>query len=187
MRKGVVTGIPEETLHFLTTVQQKSGAVDRMELMAQVCNELENQWPDEEDLEFHSNRLCLATTTDILAAIDLIQKQKHESFQEVLSGANQMIEQTPALKREKGTITDGALGIVNAIVLQTHSTDRSYLVEKICEELSARYHKNNLEYHLTQMNLLSKQDILRVIDIYFIMRRVFPEMSFKKIKPLKVG
>lgn len=77
----------------------------------------------------------------------------------------------------KNAITDGAMRIVREVVLRTHTTDRFQLLSAICEDLEGRYAGETFDYHVAQMNLKTTADILRAIDVYFIMKEFYPELD----------
>lgn len=75
-------------------------------------------------------------------------------------------------------VTEGALRIIETIIKRENSHDRRFLLEKVCEELEAKYVGESLEYHLSQMNINTTTDILHAIDIFFVMEKMFPDTTF---------
>lgn len=82
-------------------------------------------------------------------------------------------------------LTDGAMSLIEDVVLERQTTDRRKICEAVCEKLEEKYGGDALEAHLIHMNLATTSDILRAIDIYFIIRADFPDYSFRRGKAKK--
>lgn len=76
-------------------------------------------------------------------------------------------------------LTDGAMMLIDEIVQDDRVTEREKILEAVCKKLEDRYGGDALEAHLAHMNLPTTFDILRAIDIYFIIREEFPDYSFR--------
>ena len=83
------------------------------------------------------------------------------------------------------TLTDGAMCLIEDIVQEKKTTDRKAICAGVCAKLEERYGGDALEFHLEHMHLATTAEILRAIDIYFIMRSEFPDYSFRRGKGKK--
>lgn len=79
-------------------------------------------------------------------------------------------------------VTEGAMRIVEEVVSKTDNHDRSFLLAKVCDELEERYAGDSLEYHLSQMHIDTTSDILHAIDMFFVMKEMFPDSTFMREK-----
>lgn len=79
-------------------------------------------------------------------------------------------------------LTDGAMSLIDDIVQEAKITDRNAICAAVCEKLEERYGGSALEAHLEHMHLTTTAEILRAIDIYFIIRSEFPDYSLNKGK-----
>lgn len=76
------------------------------------------------------------------------------------------------------TLTDGAMSLIESVVREQNTTDRTTICTEVCAKLEERFGGDALESHLKHMHLTTTADILRAIDIYFILRAEFPDYSF---------
>lgn len=79
------------------------------------------------------------------------------------------------------TITDGAMCLIENVVVKNNLTekDRMQILDAVCNVLEEKYQGDAMEFHLKRMHLSTTAEILRTIDIYFIMRDEFPDYSFR--------
>lgn len=82
-------------------------------------------------------------------------------------------------KKNDFVLTDGAMCLIEDIVQRKHLTDRLQILEAVCEALEERYNGDAMEFHLEHMHLSTTSEILRAIDVYFVMREEFPDYSFR--------
>lgn len=83
-------------------------------------------------------------------------------------------------------LTEGALALIEEVVERTKVTDEKQLIGIVCEELERRFSSGNekrddgYEYHLSQMHLETTSDVARTISCYFISKKMFPKITFRK-------
>lgn len=83
-------------------------------------------------------------------------------------------------------LTEGALALVEEVVERTKVTDEKELVGIVCAELERRFSNGKAkkdegyEYHLSQMHLETTSAVARTISCYFISKKMFPKISFRK-------
>lgn len=77
--------------------------------------------------------------------------------------------------------SEGALSIVESVVKRTHLSDPSKLLPEVCDELVRLYPGSILEYRTHQMNMRTTNDVTRIIEYYFISKRLFPDREYTKI------
>lgn len=76
-------------------------------------------------------------------------------------------------------ISDIALFLVDNIVTKTKVTNRYNIMSHVCEILEYRFGDGEkLEQKLDQLNLATTKDVLHVIDIYFTMKKLYPDTVF---------
>lgn len=85
--------------------------------------------------------------------------------------------------QEKGDMSSGisdiALFLVDNIVTKTKVTNRYNIMSHVCEILEYRFGDGEkLEQKLDQLNLATTKDVLHVIDIYFTMKKLYPDTVF---------
>ena len=89
-------------------------------------------------------------------------------------------------ERNEIVLTEGALALVEEIVERTKVTDEQQLIGMVCEELERRFSSGNskrdesYEYHLSQMHLETTSDVARAISCFFISKKLFPKINFRK-------
>ena len=77
-------------------------------------------------------------------------------------------------------ITDGAMRLVEEMAKKHNTKDRHEILEYVCAEMERRYPGSSLEYHLEQMKIESIGDILDVIDVYLILAKIDPSITFMR-------
>lgn len=76
-------------------------------------------------------------------------------------------------------VTDTALFIIDNVVKKHKITDRFDIMSAVCDTLERKFGESErLENNLDKLNLRTTKDILHAIDIYFVMRRLYPETVY---------
>lgn len=84
-------------------------------------------------------------------------------------------------KSEMGSteVTDTALFIIDSVVRKRHVTDRFDIVSAVCDVMEKKFGESErLERNLDKFNLRTTKDILHAIDIYFVMRKLYPDTVY---------
>ena len=77
------------------------------------------------------------------------------------------------------SISDITLFVIDNIVKRTRITDRYDVMEHVCDVLEHRFGTGEkLEQNLEKLNLSTTKDVLNAIDIYFVMKQLYPDTVF---------
>lgn len=77
-------------------------------------------------------------------------------------------------------LTDGAMRLIEDVVKEKELTDRMDILDAVCDVLEQKYQGESFESHLNRMHMSTTNEILRAIDIYFIIRADFPAYNFHR-------
>lgn len=78
-------------------------------------------------------------------------------------------------------VSDVALFLIDSIVTKSNIKDRYDVMSEICEVLERKYGDGPaLEKGLRKLNMQTTDKILHAIDLYFIMRKLYPSMNFRR-------
>lgn len=81
--------------------------------------------------------------------------------------------------RSGTTVSDTALFLIDVAVREKKITDRFDIVSEVSNMLEARFgDTDKLEVNLEKLNMRTTKDILHAIDLYFIMRELYPDTVF---------
>ena len=76
-------------------------------------------------------------------------------------------------------ISDITLFVIDNIVKKTHITNRYDVMSHVCEIMEHRFGDGDrLEQNLDRLNLKTTKDVLYAVDIYFIMKKLYPDTVF---------
>jgi len=81
--------------------------------------------------------------------------------------------------RSGTTVSDTALFLIDVAVREKKITDRFDIVSEVSNMLETRFgDTDKLEVNLEKLNMRTTKDILHAIDLYFIMRELYPDTVF---------
>lgn len=126
----------------------------------------------EQTLDEKLKELKLETTEEMRATVDtyfmLRTKHPHMAFHNEF------------LPRVGSNVTDNTLFLIDNIVKKTRITDKYGIVDAVCKAIETKFGDNErrLNEGLSKMNLRTTNDILHAVDIYFIMRKLYPDAVF---------
>lgn len=170
-----------QTIICIDKVAQRHGSVDRTALAMEFYKELAKEYKGDA-LPVRMRELRVDTSEKLLAAVDVYMRLKQQSPEAVFYIAPEPKEE-PSRGREcrfsDSEINDIVLFVIDNIVTKTNNTDRYDVMSHVCEVMEHRFGAGTrLEYNLEKLNLKTTKDVLRAIDIYFIMKKLFPDTVF---------
>lgn len=81
------------------------------------------------------------------------------------------------------SINDTTLFVIDNVVKRTRVTDRYDVMEHMCDVLERRFGSGTkLEENLAKMHLATTKDVLNAIDIYFVMKDLYPDTIFGRAR-----
>jgi len=162
--------VSPEAICLMDDIMGHRPAVSRERLSSAVFERLESQFKDDA-LDKELNRLHLNQMSDMNKAIGayntLCRKFPNTRFAEY------------HIRNEANDVTDTALFIIDSVVRQNKITDRYDIMSAVCDAVQNKYGGGDrLDTHLQRMHLATTNDILYAIDIYFIMKKLYPGTVF---------
>lgn len=114
--------------------------------------------------------------------------QSQPDFLRTIDAYIGMREQYPGIAFHDGfvsrtgtNVSDVALFLIDSIVKKNNISDRYDVMSEVCEALEQKYGSGPaLEKHLGKLNMQTTDKILHAIDMYFIMRKLYPGMNFSR-------
>lgn len=183
-------GMTKELMTVIDKAAQENDWDSCSELAAAVYKEVTTADPETE-FSPEMERLGIETGPRLLAAVDTYLCWRevnpgavlYEPQPEDLKDPEEEPEAEPAEKRVSAfdvtEISDIALYLVDKIVEKTHLTNRYDVMSHVCNVLEYRFGDGEkLEQNLDRMNLATTKDVLHVIDIYFTMKKLYPDTVF---------
>lgn len=171
-----------EAMTLIAKVARDGPTEDRFELAATVYKALAME--HREQLPEEMERLGIGTRDELLYAVDMYLEDPEawevpEDDGEDESDAD---ENAPSLERQEisqSAISDIALYVIDNVVRRTRVTDRYDVMAHVCDVMERRFGSGEkLEQNLAKMNLTTTKDVLYAIDIYFTMKRLYPDTVF---------
>lgn len=91
-----------------------------------------------------------------------------------------------ASQSPEAIVSDTALFLIDTVVTKTKVTGRYDIVSAVCEILEAKFGDGaKLEANLEKLNLQTTKDILHAVDLYFIMKKLYPDTVFGRDRMVK--
>lgn len=170
-----------QTIMCIDKVAQRHDPLDRISLAMEFYKELAKEYKGD-SLSARMRELQVDTSEKMLAAVDVYTRLKQQYPEAVFYNAPDPREE-PLRGRESrfsdSEINDIVLFVIDNIVTKTNNTDRYDVMSHVCEVMEHRFGAGaRLEYNLEKLNLKTTKDVLRAIDIYFIMKKLFPDTVF---------
>ena len=170
MLRQIPPDVAPEAICLLDEILGHKPVVNRQAVSTAVFEKLESQFQDDE-LDAELERLHLSKMSEMNAAIDaydsLCRKFPDAKFsEERIRGADE-------------DVTDTALFVIDKIVQRDRITDRFDIMSAVCNAIQKKYGSGQkLEAHLQRMHLTTTKDILYAIDIYFVLKKLYPDTVF---------
>lgn len=163
-------GINEKLYELIEKAAHEEKWTNYNELATTIYKEAARTYPSESTKDVLA-RLGINSGADLVDAISIYMDWRDEN---------------PGLGpccQEKGDMSSGisdiALFLVDNIVTKTKVTNRYNIMSHVCEILEYRFGDGEkLEQKLDQLNLATTKDVLHVIDIYFTMKKLYPDTVF---------
>ena len=170
MLRLIPPGVNPEAICLMDDIMDHKPVLSREGLSAAVFERLEDQF-EGDALDKELERLHLVKMSDMYQTIDaydtLCRKFPENRFAEerIRGGADD--------------VTDTALFIIDSVVQKNRITDRYDIMSAVCDAVQNKYGGGDrLDTHLRRMHLTTTKDILYAIDIYFIMKKLYPDTAF---------
>lgn len=167
--------ISMEAMALCGRVAEKTGANDEVALATEIYKVLaaerrDGSLPDAmESLGIGTREALLHLTGFYLSQEELPALPKDES------GA----AEPPREDISRSSVSDIALFVIDNIVRRTRVTDRYDVMEHMCGVLEYRFGTGKtLERNLEKLHLETTKDVLQAIDVYFIMKQLYPDTVF---------
>ena len=178
--EGLPDGISTETAMLCDEVTKKTGANDKITLATEVYKALAAKHRNG-DLPQAMASLGIGTREDLLCATEsfLQWRAANPAELELHDSEDAMVEQADAENISNSSISDITLFVIDNIVKRTKTTDRYDVMGYVCDVLEHRFGTGDkLEPNLKKLNLATTQDVLQAIDIYFVMKQLYPDTVF---------
>jgi len=165
-------GVPE-TFTRIDKVARSCNDMTREVLATELYKDLATEYKDGTFAE-KMQSLQVETGEKMLAAVDAYIEWKAKYPDITLYKS-----QDPVSRGEDASINDVVLFLIDNIVKKTKVTDRYDVMSHVCEILECRFGNGaKLEYNLNKLNLRTTKDVLHAVDIYFIMKKLYPDTVF---------
>lgn len=171
-------GIFPQTANLCDHVIRETGANDPIALATEIYKHLAAQYRDG-GLEQAMASLGIETKEKLLDVSDRYLKWKadHPESDPVEKDATDTTTEDNSIAAS--SISDITLFVIDNIVKRTRITDRYDVMEHVCDVLEHRFGTGEkLEQNLEKLNLSTTKDVLNAIDIYFVMRQLYPDTVF---------
>lgn len=170
MLRLIPPDVVPEAICLMDDIMGHMPVVSQEGLSAAVFERLESQFKGDA-LDKELARLHLTQMSDMKKAIYayniLCSKFPNTRFSE------------ERIRGESNDVTDTALFIIDSVVQKNKITDRYDIMSAVCNAVQNKYGAGDrLDVHLRRMHLKTTKDILYAIDIYFIMRKLYPDTAF---------
>lgn len=189
MSYGKVPNLPEGMTEKLLIVIDKAAQTSDWDscsdLAASVYKEVATAGTEME-FDPKMEQLGIGTGARLLAAVDTYISWR-DANPDVSLYEHPVAEEEPkdeqgkkdTLAFEGSEISDVALFLIDKIVEKTHLTSRYDVMSHVCDVLEYRFGDGErLEQNLDRMKLSTTKDVLHVIDIYFTMKKLYPDTVF---------
>lgn len=192
MGYGKVPNLPEGMTEKLLTVIDKAAQTSDWDscsdLAASVYKEVATAGTEVE-FDPKMEQLGIGTGAKLLAAVDTyiswrdanpdVILYEFPAVEEERQEPEDKQDKKDALTFEGSEISDVALFLIDKIVEKTHLTSRYDVMSHVCDVLEYRFgNGERLEQNLDRMKLSTTKDVLHVIDIYFTMKKLYPDTVF---------
>ena len=170
-----------EAMALIAKVAQDTPTEDRFELATAVYKTLAME--HRENLSMEMNRLGIGTRDELLCAVDQYLENKDEwstpeSCEEEI-GDEDLASHLERNEISESSISDITLYVIDNIVRRTRVTDRYDVMAHVCDVMERRFGTGEkLEQNLTKLKLATTNDVLHAIDLYFTMKRLYPDTVF---------
>lgn len=170
-----------QTIICIDKTARDHGLSDRTSLAMEFYKDLAKEYKGDA-LPARMRELGVETSEKMLAAIDAYARLKQEYPEAVFYIVPEIKESSPRGRESQfsdSEVNDIVLFVIDNIVKKTKTTDRYDVMSHVCEIMEHRFGAGaRLEYNLGKLNLKTTKDVLRAIDIYFIMKKLYPDTVF---------
>ena len=189
LSRGLEMGLDEQTLLGVTgsgktfTMANVIAQVNRPTLVLAHNKTLAAQHRDD-SLEDAMLALGVGTREELLEAVRIFQAWRSENpepaqAQERTKKDDE--EPNDQLQEElaQSSVNDTAMFVIDNVVRRSRLTNRYDVMERFCAVLEHRFGTGaKLDENLEKMHLATTKDVLQAIDIYFVMKDLYPDTVF---------
>jgi len=170
------SGVLPEAIERIDKVAQETNCKDCESLATAVYKSLASEHRDG-SLEDAMQSLGIGTSAELLTAVNAYIALKEEnpdiSFYEAPG------EESFTSEDDSSEVSDIALFLIDNIVKKTKVTNRYDVMSHVCEILEHRFGDGEkLEQNLKKLHLKTTKQVLHAVDIYFIMKKLYPDTVF---------
>lgn len=157
--------------------------IDEIKLATEVYKVLAAQHQDG-SLKDVMMTLGVGTREELLEAVRTFQLWRAENpeFAQPQEEDDDEDEKPDAQFREElsqSSINDTAMFVIDNVVKRSRLTNRYDVMERFCAVLEHRFGTGDkLDENLEKMHLATTKDVLQAIDIYFVMKDLYPDTVF---------
>lgn len=174
---GLPSGILPEVIVHIDKAAQETGKSDCDALATELYKSLAAKNKGD-CLRTEMQRLNIDTPEKLLAAVDtyvsLKEAYPNTKFYDGADDEDMVVSDVAA-----SGISDITLFVIDNIVKKTHITNRYDVMSHVCEIMEHRFGDGDrLEQNLDRLNLKTTKDVLYAVDIYFIMKKLYPDTVF---------
>lgn len=171
-----------EVQFLIAKIARDNPLDDRFELAAAVYKALAMEHRD--NLLPEMERLGIGTRDELLDAVDWYLENGDQPDDLIGYGMEEDDEDEffpPPGRKEvsESSISDITLYVIDNIVRRTRVTDRYDVMAHVCDVMERRFGTGEkLEQNLAKLNLTTTKEVLHAIDLYFTMKRLYPDTVF---------
>lgn len=171
-------GISPQTAELCNHVFRATGANDSITLATEIYKKLAAQYRNG-GLKQAMVSLGIETKEKLLGTADWYLKWRadHPASDHANTESADIAKEDSSIAAS--SISDITLFLIDNIVRRTKVTDRYDVMEHVCDVLEHRFGTGEkLEQNLEKLNLSTTKDVLNAIDIYFVMKQLYPDTVF---------
>ena len=174
---GLPSGVLPETIVQIDKVAQVAETTNCDDLATDLYKRLAAKYRGDR-LYIEMQKLNIETPEKLLAAVDAYLSIKKiypdTKFYNGADDGDMVVSDVAA-----SGISDITLFVIDNIVKKTHITNRYDVMSHVCEIMEHRFGDGDrLEQTLDSLNLKTTKDVLRAVDIYCIMKKLYPDTVF---------
>lgn len=175
--------IHEDIFNICFRLTMPNVPIDEMKLATEVYKALAAQHRDG-SLEGAMVALGVGTREELLDAVRTFQawrSENPESAQAQEEPSQDDEEPDDQLQEElsNSSVNDTAMFVIDNVVKRSRLTNRYDVMERFCAVLEHRFGSGaKLDENLEKMHLATTKDVLQAIDIYFVMKDLYPDTVF---------
>lgn len=175
--------IHEDIFNICLQLTKSNVPISEIKLATEVYKTLAAQHRDD-SLEDAMLALGVGTREELLEAVRIFQAWRSENPE--LAQAQERTkkddeEPNDQLQEElaQSSVNDTAMFVIDNVVRRSRLTNRYDVMERFCAVLEHRFGTGaKLDENLEKMHLATTKDVLQAIDIYFVMKDLYPDTVF---------